>query len=155
VGAGYFSVVSVTNATDVVLQNLGTNGNAAPTTTILSGALAVPTGLPASGPSPAPTTVLSSNTALAATDTWVLFIAGPFTLTAPVAPIPGQLYEMTHTGGGTLTGAKQVTLASGAAYTITDPQNPTGTPASSVKFLTDAITYRFRLDGLGVFRCVN
>jgi hypothetical protein len=116
------------------------------------GFIAASLGVPANSQ---PTTILSGSAALAATDTWVLFVAGPFTLTAPAVPIPGQLYEMTHTGGGSLTGAGQVTLASGAAYTITDPQNPTGTPQSSVKFLTDAITYRFRLDGLGVFRCVN
>jgi hypothetical protein len=136
-------------------------GGSGPITTVASSAdgdvLTLVGGIPAWAvpANRSPTTVLSGNTALAATDTWVLFVAGPFTLTAPAAPIPGQLYEMTHTGGGSLTGAGQVTLASGAAYTITDPQNPTGTPASSVKFLTDAITYRFRLDGLGVFRCVN
>jgi hypothetical protein len=47
-GGGYYTVQSITNGTQMVLTNLGSLGNASPTSTVTSPALVVPTGPPSS-----------------------------------------------------------------------------------------------------------
>jgi hypothetical protein len=103
---------------------------------------------------PAPGSTISGTFAMAATDTWKKFVAGTYTITAPVSPVVGQNYELTDvTTSGSLE-ATPVTLASGAAYTIRDPQNTLAAPTASVTLRTSGMTYRYRYDG-AVFQCVN
>jgi len=56
-GGGYYTVQSVTNGTQMVLTNLGSTGNASPTSTVTFPALVVPTG------PPSPALTVESNTA--------------------------------------------------------------------------------------------
>jgi hypothetical protein len=99
-----------------------------------------------------PGSIINSNTALLQSAYWKLFAAGSYTITAPVSPRLAVPYEFTQVSGD-LT-SSPVTLAAGGAYTITDPQDTLATPASSVTFRTNGVTYRFRFDG-SVFRCTN
>ena len=62
-GGGYYQVVSVTDGTHAVIENLGYSGNATPTSTVTSGGLVLPFALPpTSGPSQVPFRVTSTQT---------------------------------------------------------------------------------------------
>ncbi len=84
-GGGYYTVVSVTDSTHVLLQNTGASGNAAPTTTVTSPARVVTGGTP--GAAGAAGTNGTGRSAVRAVQTspltsWV-YNAGTKTLTAP------------------------------------------------------------------------
>jgi hypothetical protein len=109
-----------------------------------------------------PGAVLTANTAVGATQTWVVINSsgGGFTLTYAVC-LPGVIYRISDRGGA-LSGGNQVVVSVGAAtYSIEDPSPPfglnsRGTSPPSVPLVTPYATYELTLDPTAnVLRCIT
>jgi hypothetical protein len=126
-GGGYYRVVSITDPTHVVLQNLGITGNAAPTTTVSSGARVVAAGEKgpsgAGTPGDAATIAIGTITTLAPGASATVTNSGTSHAAVLNFGIPqGAVGATGGIAGGTLTGALNanapVTLASAATVAI-------------------------------------
>ncbi|WP_019573371.1 hypothetical protein [Curvibacter lanceolatus] len=137
-GGGYYRVVSIPDSTHVVLQNLGITGNAAPTSTVSSGARVVAAGEkgPAGAGTPGDAATISIGTITTLAPGASATVANVGTSSAAVLNfgIPqGATGATGGISGGTLTGALNAnapaTLASAATVAI-------GAAASNIVFIT-------------------
>ena len=116
-GGGYYTVQSVTNGTQMVLTNLGSLGNAAPTTNVTFPALVVPTG------PPSPALTVESNTA-AITQRAILNLIGLYYSDDPgngsmdfsSANFPVAVPSIT--GNVTLTAYQRLIVLTNGPYTV-------------------------------------
>lgn len=163
-GGGWYTVASVTDSTHFVATNLGISGNAAPTSTIASASLVVPSGPTSVSGYGVPIVSSGGTLTLTALQRWGLFIAGDV-VTVPAVLPAGLDFLLTHDqirSTTSLAGTPVTIQRGGGAYVIMQPDgHKTGGGApvtgSSVNGFTDGANYRFAFDGgsPGVLRCIN